>query len=290
MKTELYTVEEFEKVYKELGFDELDFNRCKDIRPGFRSVIREERDYIFTKISFIINPLDTENLSNIFIGVKKDAVYFIAASDINNEIRDIYNESLARCSGEELNKEGLLALFFRLCIFYDGELAEEAYNGIADLEEQVIKEDVNDHFSEDLHTIKTYLLGVKGYYDQMIDFLEAIEDNHYDIFEESKMSRISKVRERIVGYKEEITAMIDLLSQLQGSYQSYLDSKMNSTMKLLTIITTIFMPLTLIVGWYGMNFVAMPELTWDYGYSYVIALSIILSTAVIVIAKVKKWF
>ena len=52
-----------------------------------------------------------------------------------------------------------------------------------------------------------------------------------------------------------------------------LDMKMNRNMNYLTVIGTIFFPLTIIVGWYGMNFISMPEFTWKYGYVYVILLS-----------------
>ena len=61
-------------------------------------------------------------------------------------------------------------------------------------------------------------------------------------------------------------------------------------MKRFTVITSIFFPLTLIVGWYGMNFRAMPEFAWKYGYVYVIALSVIVVSVLIFISKKKKWF
>ena len=65
---------------------------------------------------------------------------------------------------------------------------------------------------------------------------------------------------------------------------------MNNTMKVFTIITTIFFPLTIIVGWYGMNFTHMPELTWEYGYIYVIILSVLIVAILGIIGKKKKWF
>ena len=67
-----------------------------------------------------------------------------------------------------------------------------------------------------------------------------------------------------------------------------LDYNANSIMKVFTVVTTIFMPLTLIVGWYGMNFHFMPELTWEYGYIGVIVLSVTVVIASIVFFKKKK--
>lgn len=63
-----------------------------------------------------------------------------------------------------------------------------------------------------------------------------------------------------------------------------LNYNLNNTMKLFTMVTIIFQPLTLIVGWYGMNFKYMPELGWKFGYLYVIVLSIV------VVGVILYWF
>jgi magnesium transporter len=60
-------------------------------------------------------------------------------------------------------------------------------------------------------------------------------------------------------------------------------------MKVFTVITAVFLPLTLIVGWYGMNF-TMPEYGWSHGYLYVIALSIVVCGICWLLFKRKKWF
>ena len=64
------------------------------------------------------------------------------------------------------------------------------------------------------------------------------------------------------------------LVQVREAYSSSLDYSINTVMKIFSVVTTIFQPLTLIVGWYGMNFTNMPELTWKYGYLGVVVLSI----------------
>ncbi|MGL4383302.1 MAG: CorA family divalent cation transporter, partial [Bacilli bacterium] len=62
--------------------------------------------------------------------------------------------------------------------------------------------------------------------------------------------------------------------QIKELYQSSIDSNMNKTMQFFTVVSSVFLPLTLIVGWYGMNFVYMPELKWEYGYISVILISV----------------
>ena len=61
-------------------------------------------------------------------------------------------------------------------------------------------------------------------------------------------------------------------------------------MQILTIVTTVFMPLTLITGWYGMNFKNMPELDSKYGYFIIAIISIIVISVEFIIFKIKKWF
>ncbi|MBE6822571.1 MAG: hypothetical protein E7518_05645 [Ruminococcaceae bacterium] len=65
----------------------------------------------------------------------------------------------------------------------------------------------------------------------------------------------------------------DYITQVREAYLSQVDIKLNEIMKLFTVVTGIFLPLTLLVGWYGMNFKNMPELDWPYGYGCAILLS-----------------
>ena len=77
--------------------------------------------------------------------------------------------------------------------------------------------------------------------------------------------------------------------QLRDLYKAHLDIKQNRIMTVLTVVTTIFMPLTLIAGWYGMNFHFMPELNWKWSYPVVIILSIAIAVGSLLFFKKKKW-
>ena len=72
-------------------------------------------------------------------------------------------------------------------------------------------------------------------------------------------------------------------------YQSQVDIKQNETMKILTVVTTIFFPLSLITGWYGMNFRNMPELHYPYSYFILIGICVLIFTAELWFFKKKKW-
>ena len=77
--------------------------------------------------------------------------------------------------------------------------------------------------------------------------------------------------------------------QLRDLYHTQLEAKQNRIMTLLPVVTTIFMPLTLIAGWYGMNFRYMPELDWRWSYPAVLVVSVLIVVFCLVLFKKKKW-
>jgi magnesium transporter len=103
-----------------------------------------------------------------------------------------------------------------------------------------------------------------------------------DFFIRDLLDHIVRVIETIETYKDIVADMID-------TYRSNMSSRMNETMKILTIISTIFIPLTFIVGVYGMNFKYMPELESELGYPLVWMVMIVTSISLIVYFKRKKW-
>ena len=80
---------------------------------------------------------------------------------------------------------------------------------------------------------------------------------------------------------------LDSASSFYFSSQSH---RMNEIMKILTAVSVIFMPLTFIVGVYGMNFDVMPELRFEYGYFMVLAVMFVLVLGMVFYFKKKKWF
>ena len=81
----------------------------------------------------------------------------------------------------------------------------------------------------------------------------------------------------------------DYVTQVRESYQAQEDIRLNRVMKYFTVISTIFLPLTLIVGWYGMN-VRMPEYQWKWGYLWVVLLCVAAVAGCIAFFRKNKWF
>ena len=89
--------------------------------------------------------------------------------------------------------------------------------------------------------------------------------------------------------RDSTKAVGDHTAQIRDIYKAHLDIKQNRIMTILTVVTTIFMPLTLIAGWYGMNFVYMPELKWRYSYYVVFGVSLTILVGGIAWFRKRKW-
>lgn len=95
--------------------------------------------------------------------------------------------------------------------------------------------------------------------------------------------------DHIIQIIETIEIYRDIIAGIFDVYLSIINNKMNSVMKVLTLIATIFIPLTFITGIYGMNFKFMPELGWKLGYPVVLIAMVLICILMVILFKKKKW-
>lgn len=127
------------------------------------------------------------------------------------------------------------------------------------------------------------------HYEQIIDMTQELEENENGFFSEENLRYIHLFMNLIARRHDSAASLRDYTMQVRDLYHAQLEVRQNRIMTLLTVVTTIFMPLTLLVGWYGMNFRYMPELEWRYGYPVVIVVSIVIAVSCLLFFKKKKW-
>lgn len=109
-------------------------------------------------------------------------------------------------------------------------------------------------------------------------------------FDNETLRLLDLFSQRVERLKDETSLLRDYTLQIQDMYQSQIGVRQNDIMKTLTIVTTIVLPLSLLAGWYGMNFKYMPELTMKYSYYVIIVISILIVIASLILFKKKKYF
>ena len=127
-------------------------------------------------------------------------------------------------------------------------------------------------------------------YEQLSDMGETLQQNAARHQTEQEALLFGLFCEKAGRLYDMVQTLKEYSMQLREMHQTQIDIRQNEIMKVLTIVTTLFMPLTLIAGWYGMNFAHMPELTAPGGYGIICVVCLLLIAVEIWIFKKKGWF
>ena len=157
-----------------------------------------------------------------------------------------------------------------------------------ELEQALIATGKRDCVSE-IISLRKRLMVLKKYYEQLLNVLDILIQNENELFDGKNIKSFKMLYRRTERRFQNVLNLRESVTQVRESYEAEVDISLNTTMKIFTVVTTIFLPLTLIVGWYGMNF-DMPEYGWSHGYFFVTVVTILCIGAGILFFRKKKWF
>jgi len=243
------------------------------------------KDYSFCIVNIIGDKQSYFKVSELDFYITKKHLIFICKYDLKifKEIKDdVITKGTLSISFEKI----LYNLFDKLTVD-DFKVLSNLETEISNVEEEVIQGKTKDYIS-DIVSLKNRLLFLKKHYEPLLDIVEDLTENQNNLLNENSISYFTILLNRIERLNRKVGNLRDYITQVRESYQSQLDINLNNIMRLFTVITLIFSPLTLIVGWYGMNFVYMPELKWIYGYPFVTILCVVVVILIIIIFKKRK--
>jgi len=122
------------------------------------------------------------------------------------------------------------------------------------------------------------------------EMITSLERSESPLISKSSLLYFRDIYDHTIHIIDTLETFRDLLSGMLDIYLSSISNRMNEVMKLLTVIATIFMPLTFIAGIYGMNFKYMPELEWRWGYAMVWVVLLIIAGGMIIYFRRKNWW
>ena len=156
------------------------------------------------------------------------------------------------------------------------------------LEEKVVSEPTQTVLQE-LHRLKREMIYLRKSVWPIREVISFMERGDSQLIHDTVHIYLRDVYDHTIRIIETIEADRDILSGVLDIYLSSISNRINSVMKVLTIIATIFMPLTFIAGVYGMNFKYMPELEWRWGYPSILLLMAFIGISMLVFFRRKKW-
>lgn len=280
--------DEFKNHYTQLGITAREYI-CFDFGDSsFRSSVTVNSESFIFPVKVISSDVGDKNESQACLYLRKDLALIVTGRDDDKSLFKAFSNTVEDLGADGASAEKFVSLFFGKLTDDDGRKNEETEKAINSLEENVIKNGRYSNVNEQILMYNKKLMSLRNYYEQLVSIGERLYENENGIFDEDKTYYFKTISDRADRLCAEINLFRENLVRLREAYQARLDLKMNNTMKLLTVITVIFLPLTLITGWYGMNFANMPELTSPYGYPAVIGISVAVAVICIVIFKKKK--
>ena len=230
---------------------------------------------------------DVEELFRILIYMNDDTSFYICKDE---SAWQYCSRTLAEIEKEQptLSNEQILYHFFIHLFHGDLGYLEKIEDQLDTLMADILSGDLTNTLDA-IVAKRRELVRLKRYYEKInIVFNDMLLDDSA-FFSHNILDRLAILDARTDRYASKVQNLQDIVDQMQDAYQAQLSIQQNDLMKFFTIITTIFLPLTLLVGWYGMNFTDMPELHWRYGYPAVIAVSVLIVVGLFWYFKHKKW-
>lgn len=265
------------------------FDMGIDIEADAEAAMDMQAEVNYDSITGVIRVPDRSDLS-------EDGVWFTFALDEKGVVfidstgtAEKMVRSLAGRRRRKPGMERLLYDFLLLLVEGDAAFMKRFEDELDAMEAAIYADEEGKVEPTRVNVIRSDLRDLDDYLEHLQDFAEVLEENDNGFFDEANLryfrlfyNRVEKLRDKVASLREQAVQMRDL-------YKMHLDIRQNRIMTILTVVTAIFAPLTLIVGWYGMNFERMPELSWHYAYPVLTALCVALSVGLVVFFRKIRW-
>ena len=231
------------------------------------------------------NEINSEQVSIIF-GQNYVISFQEKEVDVFNPIRERIRTGKGR-----IRKMGADHLAYSLIdAIVDGYfiILEKLGENIEDVEEKMMANPTPETLHS-IHKLKRRMISLRKSVWPLREVVNALERYDSSLIQDNTRIYLKDVYDHTIQVIDTVETFRDMLSGMLDVYLSSISNKMNEIMKVLTIIATIFIPLTFIAGVYGMNFENMPELRWQWGYPAIWSVMLFIGILMLVYFRKKKW-
>jgi magnesium transporter len=167
-------------------------------------------------------------------------------------------------------------------------ILEKLGGRIEELEDKLVNNPGPDTFQE-IHRLKREMIFLRKSVWPLREVINSLERGESKLIQKSTLIYLRDVYDHTIQVIDTVETFRDMVSGMHDTYLSVVSNRMNEVMKVLTIIATIFIPLTFIAGIYGMNFKFMPELEWRWAYFVVWIVILVITVFMVIFFRRKKW-
>jgi len=284
----LHEVEIIEKLGKQFEFHPL---VLEDILSTEQRPKYEDFDkYIFVVLKMLyynqeLQAIESEQIS-ILLGENFVITFQERIGDVFEPIRERIRNSKGR-----IRKMGPDYLAYALVdAIVDSYFAilENVGEKIESMEEDLVS-DPTEKTLQQIHAMKREMILLRKAVWPLREVISGVQRSETSVIKESTGVYLRDVYDHTIQIIDTIESFRDMVSGMLDIYMSSISNNMNAVMKVLTIIATIFIPLTFVAGIYGMNFEHMPELKWEWSYAGVWVIMVVITVIMLTYFRRKKW-
>ncbi len=260
-----------------------------------RTKIEEQHDSLFFNIKSLLPSEDSDKISVEQISfLIKDGI-LISFQEKRSDFFTHIREKIRAHSGIIRYKKADFLLFILLDAIMENfyvtlENEEDKIEGLIDLTKEstdpIILEKIEQH-RDNFNFLKRSIIPLR---DSLYDIKSIKDDNVFNVIEAENFTFFARLHQKSLELLEQIDSDMGSLESASNFFFSAQTHKMNEIMKTLTVVSAIFIPLTFIVGVYGMNFKYMPELEQENGYYTIVAIMFLIVIGMIYYFKRRRWF
>jgi magnesium transporter len=167
-------------------------------------------------------------------------------------------------------------------------ILEKIGDKIESMEEKLVSDPTQKTFRQ-IHILKREMISLRKSVWPLRELISGLQRSESSLIKQSTGIYLRDVYDHTIQVIDTVESFRDMVSSMLDMYLSSISNRMNAVMKVLTIIATIFIPLTFIAGIYGMNFRYMPELEWRWAYPFILAVMITVAVGMLIYFRKKKW-
>lgn len=260
------------------------------LHTGQRPKAESYENYIFMVLTMLDynadhQKVDTEQVS-IVIGTNFVISFQERIGDVFDQIRDRLRNSKGRI--RKMDPDYLAYALLDAVVDSYFSILERIGEKVEYLEDELVEEPTQETLQK-IHRLKREMIILRRSVWPLREVINSLAKSESSLIKQTTEIYLRDVYDHTIQIIDTIESFRDMVSGMVDLYLSSLSNKMNSVMKVLTIIATIFIPLTFIAGIYGMNFEYMPELKLRWGYAAVWIVMIVVAIIMLVYFKKKKW-
>jgi magnesium transporter len=261
-----------------------------DIINDQRPKAEEFEDYLFVTLKMLYRidgaEIDYEQIS--FVLGKN---FLITFQEKEGDLFDTFRERIRQDQGKVRKKEADYLLYRLIDIIVDNyyNVLDNIGEQIEETEECITSDSSMETFKK-IQQLKKELIYLHKALYPLRDALGKLVKDESSFIKEENLRYFDDVYDHVIHLIDSLDTYRDLTASLMDIHINTQNTRLNEVIRLLTIISTIFIPLTFIVGVYGMNFKYFPELEWRYGYQAIWTVMILMAGAMVAFFKYKKWF